>query len=191
MASLGNVAATRQQGIELREATRADADRIAAITADAWRIAYADILPPRIIERATEEDELVSRWHAVLAGEATILVTTVDGAVRGYVGCGASRDTEEPAGTGEIYAIYVDPDRWRGGLGARLMRAALERLAAFGFTEAMLWTFTENAPARRFYGAMGFEHDGTVRRPPRSGGAEEVRYRRSLATSRATSSAGR
>jgi ribosomal protein S18 acetylase RimI-like enzyme len=176
------VVATRQQGIEVRAATRADATQIAAVTAAAWRVAYADILPPRVIEQATRKDELVARWHAVLAGEPTILVATVDRAVRGYVGCGASRDTEEPAGTGEIYAIYVDPSRWRSGLGARLMRAALERLTASGFGEVMLWTFAENTPARRFYEAMGFEHDGGVRRPQRSAGAPEVRYRRTLET---------
>jgi ribosomal protein S18 acetylase RimI-like enzyme len=116
----------------------------------------------------------------VLAGEPSILVATIEGHVCGYVGTGASRDTEEPEGIAEIYAIYVSPPRWRRGLGRRLMQAAFERLAAGGFAEVMLWTFGENAPARRFYEAMGFKHDGGVRQPRRSGGIPEVRYRRSL-----------
>jgi RimJ/RimL family protein N-acetyltransferase len=166
----------------IRPATRADAEAIAALTADAWRAAYAGFVPAPMIERWTKQDELVARWHAVLAGDASILVATIESQVRGYVGSGPSRDTEEPPQTGEIYAIYVTPPHWRQGLGRRLMDAALERLSDAGFGEAMLWTFADNSPARRFYEAMGFEHDGGLRRPQRSGGVPEVRYRRSLDT---------
>jgi GNAT superfamily N-acetyltransferase len=114
----------------------------------------------------------------VLAGEPSILVATIEGRVSGYVGCGPSRDEGEPGETAEIYAVYVTPTRWRRGMGRQLMHAALERLADAGYDEVMLWTFAENAPARRFYEAMGFAHDGGERRPQRSGGVPEVRYRR-------------
>jgi ribosomal protein S18 acetylase RimI-like enzyme len=116
----------------------------------------------------------------VLAGEPSILVATIEGQIVGYVGGGSSRDSEEAEGTAEIYAIYVTPTRWRQGLGRRLMEAAITRLSDAGFDEVMLWTFGENAPARRFYEALGFEHDGGTRRPQRSGGVLEVRYRRRL-----------
>ena len=167
---------------EIRPATRGDAEAIAALTADAWHAAYAGIVPEPIIEQWTERDELVARWHAVLAGDASILVATIESQVCGYVGCGASRDTAEPPQTAEIHAIYVTPARWRQGLGRQLMQAAIDRLSAAGFKEVMLWTFEENSSARRFYEATSFQHDGGLRRPQRSGGVREVRYRRSLDT---------
>jgi GNAT superfamily N-acetyltransferase len=170
----------RQATIRVRSATRSDAEQLAAVSAEAWRAAYGDILPPRILDRATARDELAARFRAALATEATMLVATIDDRVAGYIGCGPSRDNGEAEGTAEIYAIYVEPDHWRAGLGTRLIGAALGQLATSGFDEVMLWTFAENAPARRFYEVMGFEHDGGVRRSGRSGWAPEVRYRRSL-----------
>ena len=51
--------------------------------------------------------------------------------------------------------MFVDPDHWRQGIAAALMREATAAMADAGFTTAQLWT-PEGAPARRFYEAGGW-----------------------------------
>jgi GNAT superfamily N-acetyltransferase len=85
-----------------------------------------------------------------------------EGPLLGFVTFGGSRD-EDARGLGEVYALYVDPDRYRGGVGRVLMGAARERLAAEGFDEAILWVLQGNERARTFYEGEGWRPDGASR----------------------------
>ncbi|MBV9093965.1 MAG: hypothetical protein JO132_08830 [Streptosporangiaceae bacterium] len=61
------------------------------------------------------------------------------------------------------------------------MAAALERLAAAGFEQAILWVLDSNVRARRFYEAGGWSTDGAVKDDDSRGfRMTEVRYRRPL-----------
>lgn len=71
--------------------------------------------------------------------------------------------------TGEIYVIGVDAASAGQGLGRRLMRAGLARLAERGCTSATLYVEADNEPAVRLYRSLGFA-DHTV----------DVQYRRTL-----------
>ncbi len=99
----------------------------------------------------------------------------------GYVTAGSARHAGE-GGLGEIWAIYVDPEAQRRGVGRALMAAATRGLADRGFREAVLWVFEANAPARAFYERLGWAPDGAAK-PLAIGGATpiELRYRRRLA----------
>jgi hypothetical protein len=67
------------------------------------------------------------------------------------------------------------------------MSAALERLAAAGFSEVTLWVLDANARARRFYQVDGFRADGAVKIDDRGTfQLRELRYRRGLADLRKT-----
>ena len=61
------------------------------------------------------------------------------------------------------------------------MARAERLLTDAGFTEALLWVLEDNARARRFYEATGWEVDGRVK-TVEIGGRElvEVRYRKTL-----------
>jgi GNAT superfamily N-acetyltransferase len=79
----------------------------------------------------------------------------------------------------EVAAIYVDPGRWRSGVGTSLLDAAVRRLDDGRWDETALWVFRDNPRAHGFYAEHGFAPDGALRRdadddPP------EVRLRRSL-----------
>ena len=97
----------------------------------------------------------------------------------------AAPSPDEP-GTGELSALYVDPDRWSRGTGQALLRVAEDRLAET-FDESTLWVLEENDRGRRFYKRAGWEPDGAVRPFAHGGQAPSaVRYRKraSSATSR-------
>lgn len=74
---------------------------------------------------------------------------------------GTARDGDLPDDVAELVAIYVDPSRWRQGIGTALLHEALGRCASEGKTEVSLWTLSGNHAAQAFYERHGFRRDGT------------------------------
>jgi GNAT superfamily N-acetyltransferase len=58
-----------------------------------------------------------------------------------------------------VSAVFTHPERWREGIAAGLLEVAEEAMRAEGYREVQLWT-PRDAPARRFYEASGWHHDG-------------------------------
>jgi GNAT superfamily N-acetyltransferase len=65
---------------------------------------------------------------------------------------------------GEIYRLFVAPERWAEGVGQALMARGLEELRASGLPEALLWVHAGNGRARRFYEAGGWRLDGAEKK---------------------------
>src|SRR3972149_5458465 len=64
-----------------------------------------------------------------------------DGAGRavGFAVTGPSQDADADERTGELYAIYLDPDRFGRGIGKRLLEHAIGDLRGRGVRTATLW----------------------------------------------------
>ncbi|MGO8874711.1 MAG: N-acetyltransferase family protein [Acidimicrobiales bacterium] len=172
--------------ITVRAATVADAGAITEAQTAAWQSAYRGIMPDRYLDGLSKDKAGAAQHHRVHIASPNdprnfSLVAEYEGAVIGWLAAGPSRDDDRHDTEGEVQAIYVHPDYWRSGAGGALMTAALERLTAGGFTEAVLWVFEENRRARRFYGRFGWRPDGATDIFERGGGqAIEIRYRRPL-----------
>jgi ribosomal protein S18 acetylase RimI-like enzyme len=95
-------------------------------------------------------------------------------AVVGFVTFGPSRDPDT-MGMGEIYALYVDPGRYEGGVGRMLMAHARQRLKEQGFEAAVLWVLRGNERAASFYEREGWAADGAVREEEPYGITSNVR----------------
>ena len=165
----------------MRRATPEDADEIARIQVQTWRVAYAHAFPARYLA-GLSVDERRLRWARTLAeGINDVFVAEFEGAVAGFVSSGASEDEDEESAPGELFAIYVEPHAWRHGLGRALLGRAEQALRTAGHDEASLWVLADNPRTRRFYEAAGWSADGT-QKPLRQGGAEAptVRYRKRL-----------
>ena len=78
-------------------------------------------------------------------------------------------------GMGEIYALYVDPGRYEGGVGRMLMAHARRRLKEQGFEAAVLWVLIGNDRAASFYEREGWRPDGAVREEEPYGITSHVR----------------
>jgi ribosomal protein S18 acetylase RimI-like enzyme len=78
-------------------------------------------------------------------------------------------------GLGEIYALYVDPGRYEGGVGRMLMAHARRRLKEQGFEAAVLWVLQGNERAASFYEREGWAADGVVREEQPYGIVSHVR----------------
>jgi ribosomal protein S18 acetylase RimI-like enzyme len=166
--------------VEIRPATPADAEAIAEVGVRSWREGYRGIVSEAIDpERAWNPDRLAERLEAPKP-EARTIVADAGGAVVGFVLLGACRDEDAHGDVGEVWALYVDPDYWRAGVGSALVRAALGELRTAGFAEARLWTLGESGRNLSFYEALGFRRDGGMQRRESFGSPLEVRLRLDL-----------
>ncbi len=162
----------------VRAATVPDAEGIAEVHVSAWRAAYAGLLPAGLLS-SLDAGQRAAAWAQRIeaaAGRAFVLVLERDGVVRGFIAAGPSRDADRPE-AGEVYAIYVDPGWQGGGDGGQLLTAAVRRLAAGGFGQAVLWVLAGNAAARGFYESRGWRPDGAEKQETFGGQpSTEVRY---------------
>ena len=140
--------------IGIRWSTDDDSDRLAELHREAWRNAYAGIIPGLALERM-----LARRgggwWRRMHGLGARALVLEFDGSIAGYATLGPSRSRDGGTARGEIYELYLRPECQGVGFGRRLFRAARDRLGAAGLKRLLVWALADNAAACRFYRAMG------------------------------------
>lgn len=174
------------RGIALREARRGDELAVAELHVRSWQEAYRELMPAEFLAALDPRDR-ARRYTFGASGPAaptTVLAVLGDRAtgerLAGFVTFGASRD-EDARGLGEVYALYVDPDRHRGGAGRLLMAEARRRLHEAGFAESILWVLRGNDRAARFYEREGWVLDGGTREEQPYGIVSNVRrFRRPL-----------
>lgn len=165
----------------IRAAELADVEEMAESAIAAWRAGFRGIVPDHVDpERSWRPERLEERLRAPSIESGEILVGEIDGAVRGLVLFGASRDAGAAPDEGEVIALYVHPDHWRTGLGRHLVSGALERLADAGLKQAIVWTLAESPRNLAFYQSLGFRRDGGEQRRESFGSPLEVRFRISL-----------
>jgi GNAT superfamily N-acetyltransferase len=152
------------QRYRIRPARPRDARAIAEVHVASWRHAYRGLVPDASLDRlSVEEREKQRREHLEdPSSEWGILVADDAGRVVGFSTYGPSRDQDATAATGEVPAIYLDPDVVGTGVGRELFSETLAALRAAGFTRASLWVLEGNVRARRFYEKAGWRWDGTV-----------------------------
>jgi GNAT superfamily N-acetyltransferase len=173
---------TKSKPWELRRATGADATAVAAMHVRAWQAAYRGIVPDAVLD-GLDVASRAARYSFDRSGpdDPATWIAVDGGDVVGMVCVSPNRDEDLP-GLGEVQALYVAPVRWRSGVGGALMAKAEQLLFDAGFIEASLWVLEDNAGARRFYEAAGWDPDARIKTVEIGGlGLVEVRYRRRLA----------
>jgi len=163
--------------ITVRWAGTEDAEAIANIHVDSWRVAYRGLVDQAYLD-GLDPAERMPRWREGLAQYVWpvrgTLVAEKDEVVIGF----ANLSTSDPA---ELHAIYVRPDAWGTGAGRALMAEAVRRLTEEGCREVVLWVLSTNEQARRFYEKAGWHADGGEAEHDVGGAPHTiVRYRRSL-----------
>ena len=150
--------------MQIRPATIADARRIAEIHVAAWRIAYRGQMPDAFLEKLDVEKR-AAFWQTQLSSQSYgVSVAETDQQIIGFCDLIPSRDRDaDSQTTGEIAAIYVQPEHWRQGVGEELLGYALETARRKQFLAVTLWVLTTNHAARKFYEAMGFSLDGAAK----------------------------
>lgn len=162
--------------VGVRPATVADAEALARVHVRSWRAAYAGLVDEAHLA-ALDAGERARLWRARLGRDEPGVVTyvaTLGPAVVGFASLGPVRDEDlarQQEGWGEVYALYVDPDRWRTGVGTALW-GAVEAGWAEETAAVALWVLRDNVRARAFYATRGLAPDGAER--PISIGTREL-----------------
>ena len=134
-----------------------DAEAIARVHVDSWRVTYRGIVPDSVLDSL----DVASRadvWRRAINDTITpqrVQIAVIDSReVAGFVASGRERTGDFPDYTGEIYAIYLTTN-WQGiGLGRDLFLAGIHALREQGHEAILLWALTEN-PSCGFYRRMG------------------------------------
>jgi ribosomal protein S18 acetylase RimI-like enzyme len=146
----------------IRDGSEGDVDGIARVHVQGWRESYKDFMMPEALSGLSFEERR-SMWQSVLADpdpRAKLLVAVTEaGEIVGFARGGPirSKGADLLATEAELFAIYLIDAVKRQGIGRRLMGGVFDHLAAQGFSSAGLWVLKDNAPARRFYEALGGE----------------------------------
>ncbi len=125
----------------------------------------------------------IAFWRdAIEYGEPLLQVAQDGSRLIGFVGYDRSRDPKSRPTTGEIWALYVEPDHWNGGAGLALWDAAREGLIEEGCTEVTMWIPLCNERAIRFAELAGFKREINTAKTALIGGVklEEIRLKRKL-----------
>ncbi|WP_161992262.1 N-acetyltransferase [Pseudonocardia sp. EV170527-09] len=150
----------------IRAAVAADAPGIADVCTRAYRATYRDLLPSSFVEdvitRFYDEDRVRSEvapapphWlgYVVAAagspGERGSVLGAAGGAITGE-------------GVGELYVLYLDPDRRGEGIGTRLLDHVTVQLRDHGAREMWVSVAEGNDRGVPFYRARGFVERGRV-----------------------------
>ncbi|MGA9335338.1 MAG: GNAT family N-acetyltransferase, partial [Rudaea sp.] len=123
----------------LRSAAPEDALAVAKVHVRSWQSAYRDLLPKGYLDQLRPEDR-AKRYDlgATDPGKPSTIVAEVDGAIVGFATVAPAQD-RDVRGSGELCALYVDPDWWGRHVGRALIEQARARLLMLGFRDAVLW----------------------------------------------------
>ena len=133
----------------IRPATLEDAERIAQVHTDTWRLTYRALLPdPALAELAPDVQR--ERWEQSLSQpkRTGTLVAEEDDEIIGFASFGPEPGNDYHY-QGELYAIYVLPAYQQRGIGAQLLADAARGLLERGLPNMMAWVLSSN-PARQW-----------------------------------------
>lgn len=165
--------------------TADDIPAVAEIRVRGWQAAYAGIVPGSYLDAMDPAQDADRRRQALAAGSGgrvrNLVAEDADGTVTGWAAFGPYRGLPDGTRDGELYALYVRPERIGTGLGSALTAAVLADSARLGRARLLLWVLEANARARRFYTAAGFAPDGAHTSDTYDGvEVREMRYVREL-----------
>ena len=145
--------------MDIREASAKDIPDVARVHAESWRTAYRGIVPEEYLATADAVD-WEEHWSGLKDPASKTQVFVAESKESGIVGIASAgpERTGDEVYVGELYALYLLRDFQRQGIGKRLTVATAQRLGKTGIPSMLVWMFRDNAPARRFYEALGAEY---------------------------------
>lgn len=150
----------QQPIIEIRQATDADIPAIAHIINEAWKTAYAGIVPDSYLEKMREENKAKRlREGLVRVPHMRYFVLCEDGVPVGAASLHRARNDDMPDAA-EFSFFYFLPSAWRKGYGSMLLDFLKRTSANAGFLRICCWVLEENLRAVSFYESQGLLRDG-------------------------------
>lgn len=157
-----------------------DAPAVGLVQATVWRDAFADSIPPDVLE-TFDPHAFASVWRRSLQDPPTalhrLLVACAGDQVVGFAAIGPAEATDDSVEDtdGEVLVLAVHPDARRAGHGSRLLNAAADTLRAGDRTAVLAWLPATDEQSRAFADAAGLTPDGAWRERIVGPGGETIR----------------
>ena len=161
----------------IRNVRQGDELDLAYIQTESWKAAFKDILPAEILQTSTKLNSATAMYKQLLdenVGNGYIL--EVDSHPHCIAWWDEARDSDMPD-YAELICIHSLQGNWRKGFGTQMMSRVMSDMRAAGYEKIMLWVFTNNIRARKFYESFGFFTHRKVRPCLET---EEICYERNL-----------
>ncbi len=152
---------SRVDDLSLRRATPADAPQVAELAAEGFAT-YSAFAPPGWVA-PTIELTLEFTLAALSKPSAWCLLAEEGSRLRGHAAFLAAADSRVPSPDPQLahlWQLFVAQPWWGSGLAGRLMAAAVDAAASYGFARMRLWTPADHGRARRFYEREGWTAPG-------------------------------
>lgn len=149
----------------IRDCQPTDAEEVEALRIAAWRAGFSGLLPESRLAALTADPNLrraQTLQRRSLGGTELVAVDGIQ--IVGWISGGVARDPDlEGQAVKEIYACYVHPDHWRGGIARELMQRSVAGLEQSGTPAIVGWVLSRNAKILALATSLGFTPDGSER----------------------------
>jgi GNAT superfamily N-acetyltransferase len=134
--------------VRIERATESDFESLLDLHVLSWRTAYAGMFSGTFL--ATEIGPLFRAWRGeslpALEGGRTWVARSC-GEIVGFADTGPGRDPDAGPSCAELYTLHVAPVFRGRGMGAKLLRRALDDLRERGYEAVTAWVLEPNARA--------------------------------------------
>ncbi|GEL76916.1 GNAT family N-acetyltransferase [Tenuibacillus multivorans] len=141
----------------IREATRDDAEQIANIHDQTWRLTYESLIDDEDLKQVMTLDHRRVMWETMLSSnkvnQYVFVAEEDDGKLVGFISGGLER-TKNFDYEVEIYDIYVLKEYQKQSVGQRLLEEFVRQCLKDGYKSLLVWILTNN-PYGQFYVRFG------------------------------------
>jgi len=154
--------------MKIRLATISDINQVATMHMNAWREAYRGVFPNYVLDKLKPND-FSEKWYSWLKDPLRVnWIVQSKGKFSGFISFG-NTENENIVTNWEIFAIYIDPNYWRQGIGKNLMTSCMDFLKDNEISQVRLWVVQQNIGAQGFYENLGFIKTHKIRKQERFG----------------------
>lgn len=152
--------------LTVREARLSDAEQIAKIHDETWKLTYGPIIADEDLKQVMTYDTRKIMWETTLSSQKVqqyVYVAEEDDQLLGFISGGKQR-AEQFEFDAEIYDIYVLEKAQGKKVGHELLKRFVEKCVEDEYRSLLVWILTAN-PYGRFYvryGARKVEAENTT-----------------------------
>ncbi len=143
----------------IRKPKKEDLIRTAEIHIYGWRYAYKDLIPEQDLYNKRNVEKSLQKHKEILQNEKENFDIYDDGIIKGFALHGKCRD-EDLKDYYELYAIYVEPNYIRQGVGQQLLKTVEKQSLLESKNKIVIWVMENNKKSVNFYKKHEFESDG-------------------------------
>lgn len=142
----------------IRPLAESDFDTVISIVNRDWKDVYTGYVNQELLIDAGCQERGQQLRKDFIDHRLSEYVWEESGQVLGLLSMGATADSDR-ASAFEIWRVYIAVEAQGKGIGRQLLAFAEQIAKANGYTEILIWAFSKNTRAIRFYQKYGYQID--------------------------------